>query len=113
VGKKRRATIPIFPQLYEALREACELQTTDYVVGFRSRQMRYPRKAITSAAARARIGRLGKHDLRHTAATWMIMDGRPKTEVAEFFKMTIAMIKRFYGHFLSDFLRDASRALEL
>lgn len=113
VGKKRRATVPMNSQLRAALLEARELRTTDYVVEYREGQVKNPRKGVASAARRAGLGKLGKHALRHTAATWMIMDGRPKAEVADYLGTTIAMIERVYGHLSPDFLRDASKALEL
>ena len=112
VGKKRRAVVPINNQLRAALVQAANIRTTDYVIEYHKQQVKDVRGALTRAARKAGLGKLGKHALRHTAATWMVMDGRPYQEIARYLGATVAMIERVYGHHNPDWLKSASESLE-
>lgn len=83
------------------------------MVEYHGRGIGDPRGGVARAAARAGLGRIGKHALRHTAATWMILERETFEEVARFLGTTVAMIERVYGHHHPDFLRGAAKALEL
>ena len=112
-GNKRRAIVPINPQLRETLEEARECATCDYVVEYASKKVINSRKGVSRSAERAGLGKLGKHVLRHTAATWMVMDGRSDEETARYLGTTADMVRKVYGHHDPDFLKSASKALEI
>lgn len=113
VGKKRRATVPMNSQLREAMEAAHEIRTCDYVVEYASKQVKNPRKGVSRSSERAGLGKLGKHTLRHTAATWMVMEGRPEDEIARYLGTTVEMVRRVYGHHSPEYLRGAAEALKL
>ena len=112
-GNKRRAIVPINPQLREALEEARECATCDYVVEYAIKKVINPRKSVSRSAERAGLGKLGKHILRHTAATWMVMDSRSDEETARCLGTTVDVVRKVYGHHDSDFLKSAAKALEI
>lgn len=51
------------------------------------------------------------HVLRHTAATWMMQNGVPQSQAADFLGMTTEMIQRVYGHSHPDFQREAAAGI--
>lgn len=112
-GKKRRSVVPMNGQLRTALKAARELATSDYVVEYAGEKVLNPRKGVARSAERAGLGRIGKHVLRHTAATWMVAAGRPVEEVARYLGTTVAMIERCYGKHKPSYLRAASESLEI
>ena len=61
----------------------------------------------TSGAAVARYA------LRHTAATWLVMDGGPSSEVARLLGNSEAMVEQIYGKHSPDYLRCAAGVLNL
>ena len=113
VGKKRRAIVPMNSQLQGAMEEAFECATCEYVIEWAGKQVINPRKSVSRSAERAGLGKLGKHALRHTAATWMVMDGRPDEETARYLGTTVDVARKVYGHHAPDFLKSAAKALEL
>ena len=74
-GRKRRAIVPITDRLAEALDEARSVATTEHVVEFRARPAGNLKKSFAAACARAGLTGVTPHTLRHTAATWMVIDG--------------------------------------
>ena len=113
VGKKRRAIVPMNSQLQGAMEEAFECATCEYVIEWAGKQVINPRKSVSRSAERAGLGKLGKHALRHTAATWMVMDGRPDEETARYLGTTVDVVRKVYGHHAPDFLKSAAKALEI
>jgi integrase len=65
------------------------------------------KRAFKTACRRAGIENLRVHDLRHTFASWLVMNGEPLRTVAELLgHKTLAMVHR-YSHLSPDHLRDA------
>jgi len=110
-GRKRRAIVPITDRLADALNQARSVATTDYVVEFRARAAGNLKKSFAGACARAGLNGVTPHTLRHTAATWMVLDGVPLGMVARFLGTTEAMVEQVYGKHSPDYLRPASEAL--
>jgi integrase len=50
-----------------------------------------------------------KHNLRHTAATWLMQDGVDKWEACGYLGMTLETLDRVYGHHHPDYQRNAAR----
>ena len=112
-GRKRRAKVPIAPPLRMELDAQMEVATTDYVVEFSGRA---PLKSIQTGwrltTERAGLTWVTPHVLRHTCATWQIMDGVPVAKVARFLGDTERMIEQVYGHHSPDYLQDSVAALD-
>jgi len=53
------------------------------------------------------------HVLRHTAVTWLIMDGVPLSEVARLLGDSEKTVEKVYGKHAPDYLRRAVNALNL
>ncbi|MCL2473331.1 MAG: integrase [Alphaproteobacteria bacterium] len=51
--------------------------------------------------------------MRHTAATWLVMEGVPLREVARLLGNSEAMVEKVYGKHSPDYLRRAVSALNL
>ncbi|MEO0180189.1 MAG: tyrosine-type recombinase/integrase [candidate division WOR-3 bacterium] len=67
-------------------------------------RMRYPEKAFRKACREAGIRDFRFHDLRHTYASWKVMDGVDLRSVAELLgHRTLAMVMR-YSHLSPDHL---------
>ena len=113
VGRKRRAIVPMNSQLQEAMEEAFECATCEYVIEWAGKQVINPRKSVSRSAERAGLGKLGKHALRHTAATWLVMDGWPDEETARHIGTTVDVVRKVCGHHAPDFLISAAKALEI
>ena len=109
--RKRRAIVPITDRLAEALAQARGVATTDYVVEFRVRPAGNLKKSFAAACTRASLIGVTPHTLRHTAATWMVIDGVPLEEVARFLGTTKAMVEEVYGKHSPEYLRRAAKAL--
>jgi integrase len=110
--QKRRATVPINRTLLSALQAAALTRTTDHVIEYRGRRIAKIRKAFERAVARAGIAYCTRHDLRRTAASWMVMAGVPLKKVAAMLGDTEAMVETVYGKWAPDYLAEAAHALE-
>lgn len=53
------------------------------------------------------------HILRHTAATWLVMDGVPLAEVARLLGDSEKTVEKVYGKHAPDYLQRAVKSLNL
>ncbi len=111
-GNKRRAVVPINDRLRLALQEAAEQRTSDYVIEYGGEPILNVKNAFRRTASAAGLPGVTPHVLRHTAATWMAMDGVPMRDIARFLGDTERTIERVYAKHSPDYLRRAARALE-
>lgn len=113
VGNKRRARPPINQTLKDALLEALEARTTDYVIEWGGGRVKNIRKGFDMAAERAGIKGLTPHDLRRSAARRMIENNITMEEVSQYLGHTsTAVTEKVYGRFSPNYLRRAAKALE-
>lgn len=113
-GRKRRAIVPIQDGLLEALREAYEGRTTDFVIEWAGKQVKNVKRGFNEACRRAKIKGVTPHTLRHTAASWAAQAGAPMWEIAGMLGHTTTEItERVYAKHHPDFLKKASSAIEL
>lgn len=108
---KGRAIVPINDQLFEALSEAEEAATCEYVIEHNGKRVGSIKTAWNNAVRRSGI-RATPHMLRHSAAVWMAEAGNPMPVIAQYLGHTDSRItERTYARFSPDYLRGASEAL--
>lgn len=110
-GNKGRAVVPIDDALRAALQIAREIACTEWVMEFNGRRVRSIRRGFERACERAGLSEVTPHVLRHTAATWAVMDGVPLAEVARLLGDSEKMIEKVYGKHAPDYLRRAVGSL--
>jgi len=111
-GNKRRAIVPMNDDVYEELQKAKELAQSDYVIEFFGKRIQSVKGAFWLLCNDCRI-KASPHVLRHTAATWLVMDGVPLREVARLLGNSEAMVEQVYGKHSPDYLRRAVNALSM
>jgi integrase len=112
-GNKRRSLVPLNPDALRALRAARELACSDNVIEFRGRPVETIKNGFQAACDRAELTDVTPHILRHTAATWMVMDGVPLAEVARVLGDSEAMVEKVYAKHTPGYLARATAALKL
>lgn len=112
-GNKRRAIVPINPELLLTLRGAKAVACSDSIVEFRGLPVRTVKTGFAAACRRAGLVDVTPHVLRHTAATWAVMDGVPLAQVARMLGDTEATVERVYAKHAPEYLRGAVGALQL
>jgi integrase len=110
-SRKKRAVVPIHPDLADALAEARRTATTAFVIEYGGEQVASVKKAFGRAAARAGLDHVGPHTLRHSAATWMAIDGVPLVRIAAFLGNSVKMVESVYAKYSPDYLADAVSSL--
>ena len=111
-GNKHRAIVPMNNDVYEALKIAKELAQTNYVIEFNGKNIQSVKGAFWLLCNDCGI-KASPHVLRHTAATWLVMDGVPLREVARLLGNSEAMVEQVYGKHSPDYLRRAVDALSV
>lgn len=111
-GKKRRAIVPISPNLKKSLMEACEAAQTDWVIEYNGKPLGDIKTAWKTALKASGIEHCRIHDLRHTCATWLIMKGTSFERVARMLGDSVQVVERVYGHHAPDYLKDAAQAID-
>lgn len=96
-----RRSVPLAKQAYEMLRDMGKVRKidSDYVLTQKDGKTPYnPRKAWLRIIEKAKINDIRIHDLRHSAASYLAMEGATLLELAEILgHKTLAMVKR-YAH---------------
>ena len=65
------------------------------------------KKAFSTACRRAGIENFHIHDLRHTFASWLVMNGTPLFEVSKLLRHASIQMTEPYAHLAPDHLHDA------
>lgn len=103
ITKKRRAIVPIMPELAPILLRAYEERDNQLVLGTRV----WPRNSVEGAFKRAGVPWCTPHTLRHTWATWAAQDGVPLWQIAGILADTMQTVERRYAHHHPDYLVKA------
>jgi integrase len=103
-SSKRRTPIPMSKRLAAHMRRW--RRTGAYVIEFEGRPILRLRRAWTTARKGAGLGEeITPHVLRHTFATWAVMDGMPFGKVAKALGTTERVVEDVYGHHSPEHLR--------
>jgi integrase len=109
---KGRAIIPIPRRLMFFLRKAKERSgELGFVVNRNGKQIKNPRRAFNTAARRAGLVDVNRHTLRHTCASWLVQNGVPLLDVAEYLGQSNERTAKLYAHLSPDRLEKARDAL--
>lgn len=112
-NRKGRALVPMTERLHAELLIAKDAALSPYVVEYAGGQVLNIKKGFASAVARAGLGDITPHDLRHSAAVWMAESGVRMDEIAQFLGHSDPRITyRVYARFSPDYLRKAASALD-
>ena len=65
------------------------------------------RKAFSTACRKAGIEDFHIHDLRHTFASWLVMNGTPLFEVSQLLRHASIQMTERYAHLAPDHLQNA------
>lgn len=112
-GNKRRSIAPLNGELERALRAAKELACSDFIIEYRGKPVFTVKNGFSAACRRAGLVDVTPHVLRHSAATWLAIDGVPLNEIARLLGDTEATVERVYAKHTPEFLRRATGALQL
>ncbi|ETA54011.2 tyrosine-type recombinase/integrase [Ponticoccus alexandrii] len=111
--RKGRSVVPMNSGTRAALDVAQRAALTDFVVEYAGGPVKSIRKGFTAAVERAKIGHVRIHDLRHTAAVWMLSEGVPIEKVAQVLgHSNISVTYRTYGRYLPEHMQDAVNVLD-
>lgn len=112
-GNKSRAVVALNPELVKALKAAQTMSCSKYVVEFRGKPLKTIKTGFAAACRRAGIEGVTPHILRHSAATWAAIDGRPLSEIARMLGDSEATVERVYAKWSPDYLKATVGALQL
>lgn len=105
-GRKKRAVVPMHPDLLPALKAAHSIASTDYVIEYAGAQVHSVKKAFQRQAKRAGLGAIGPHTIRHSVATWLAMEGVSMKKIADLLGNSEKMVERVYAKFAPGYLAD-------
>lgn len=111
---KARATVPMTPTVRAELEKAYAMRRGPYVIQYNGQRVANIRRAFEDAAARADLKDVTPHDIRHTAAVWMVGAGVPMSKVSQYLGHADTRItERVYARYQPDHLKEAAAALDL
>lgn len=111
--QKRRAVVPMHPDLAWTLILAKEAAETDHVIEWAGAPVKSIKGAFRRAVVRAGLDKaVTPHVLRHTAASWMAEAGIPMSEIAAVLGHQDSRItERVYAKLSPTYLQKAVKAL--
>jgi integrase len=113
VPHKGRAIVPMNRDARAALMEARAGALSLYVIEWAGKKVGSVKRGLRVTAARAGVGHVSPHMLRHSAAVHMAEAGIPMPEISQFLGHANTRItEEVYARFSPNYLRDAASALE-
>lgn len=109
---KRQPPAPIPPRLLAHMRRWARLGIArSHFVEFNGQPVKSVKTAFASAVRLSGIEHASPHTLRHTAATWLMLNGAPTWQAAGFLGMSEKTLRDVYGHHHPDFQNEAVEAI--
>ena len=109
---KRRGIVPIarwlFPHLERAWRRGTEM---GYVLHVDGKRIGDIKKGFAAACKRADLQGVTPHTLRHTCATWLMLNRTDLWQASGFLSMSMETLQRVYGHHHPDYQREAAEKI--
>lgn len=112
-GNKRRAVVKLNGEVLEALKAAKQMAHSPYIVEFRGKPVQHIKNGFRTACEGAKLVGVTPHILRHSAATWAAIDGRPLQEIARMLGDSMVTVERVYAKWSPDYLEDTVASLQL
>lgn len=111
--QKRRASVPMHPDIAFALALSKEAAETDHVIEWAGKPVKSIKNAFRRAVKDAGLGKeVTPHVLRHTAASWMAEAGIPMSEIAAVLGHSDSRVtEKIYAKYSPTYLQRAVRAL--
>jgi len=109
--RKRRAFVPIHPELLPALQEARQGALTPFVIEYGGHKVEGIKKGFRRAARMAGMPEVTPHVVRHSVATWMAMAGRSYKEIADFLAISEKMVEKVYAKHTPGYLAEAVKSI--
>jgi len=111
--QKRRAVVPMHPDLSVCLAIWKDATSSGHVIEFGGKPVKSIKRSISAACDRAGLDKsVTPHTLRHTAASWMAEAGIPMSEIAAVLGHSDSRVtEKVYAKFSPTYLQRAVRAL--
>lgn len=111
ITNKRRTTVKLNKRALDALKEAHPARLTDHVIEYGGKPVTSIKKAIASAARRAKVP-CSPHVFRHTSGVWMANKDVPMDKIAQRLGTTIRIAEKHYARHSPSYQQDAAEALD-
>lgn len=112
-SRKRQPPAPIPGRLLAHMRRWRDRGIIhDHFVEWNGEPVASVKTALKTAVRLAGLpGKITSHTFRHTAATWLMLNGVNVWRAAGFLGMSVETLDRVYGHHHPDFMSDAAEAI--
>jgi integrase len=112
--RKGRAVVPMNAGLKSELLKWQKSTDCDEVVSFNDRPIKSIKTGFNAAVKRAGLVDVRIHDLRHTAAVWMLESGSSIQRISQYLgHSSIDVTFKVYARYQPDFLRAEATALDV
>jgi len=112
--RKGRAIVPMNAGLKAELLKWREKSDCISVVSFHDKQIKSIKTAFSAAATKAGLKNVRIHDIRHTAAVWMLEAGSSIQRISQYLgHLSIQQTFKVYARYQPDFLRAEAAALDV
>lgn len=106
-NKRRPIALPLTPALAISLSTAYAMREGRHIITYKGIEGGDTKKAFARTVERAGLVDVRIHDLRRTAASWMVQNGASFEQVAAVLGDRIETVQKHYGHFSAAFVGDA------
>ena len=110
-SNKRSRAVPMNETLAWHLMGARLMAMGDYVIEYNGKPVRSIRGPFRRAVSAAGLRDITIHDLRRTAASWMLQRGATLDMVAKILDDSVEVVERHYGHLAPRHMKDATDLL--